>query len=183
MGIVLRGAFGEKLPRDTMTVRELLAWAQDAQKRDDQRRAEAERLAAAERARLAEIQAAMDSVLVVALVRKGYLGSDYSAGRYEDVITLSFAYQNKSARDIRAFEGSVTFMDLFGDTVYAANLKVDDPLKGGQTRREERSIKYNQFNDHQQKFRATDLENMKVSWQPKTVLFGDGQALTAKASE
>lgn len=179
MGAVLQAGFGAKLPHDTMTIAEILTWARTAQARRDSADAEATRLASAERAREEQLRQELDSVLTVAVVSKGFLGSDLEAGRYEDFITLTFAYQNKGTKAIRAFRGSVIFLDVFGDTIYSAGLKVDDPLGPGQTRRESgRTIKYNQFMATHQRLRNTELSNMKIIWQPTDVIFADGTKLS-----
>jgi hypothetical protein len=122
----------------------------------------------------------MENVLSVVLVEKGFLPSNYRVSRYEDYLTFTFAYENKSPDDLRGFEGTMRFLDLFGDTITTFRLKVDDPLAAGARRRDSgRTIDYNQFDDEHIALRSTDLANLKVLWEPETLIFADGRRLSA----
>ena len=100
---------------------------------------------------------------------------------YQDYITFKVSFENKLEQDIRAFEGSVAFKDLFDDLIQHINLKEDDPLAAGETRQESYTLEYNQFIDSHQKLKSTKLENMKTEWLPKTILLTDGIALRVES--
>ena len=124
----------------------------------------------------------LDSLLVVTVVNKSYLPKEPEAERYQDYISLTFAYRNKGTKAIRAFEGDVTFLDAFGDTIYSAHLKVDEPIAPGRTRQEPgRIIKYNPLRVAHERLRNTALSKMKVVWQPSDVIFLDGTRLSLTA--
>ncbi|HYT05066.1 MAG TPA: hypothetical protein VEM13_09335 [Gemmatimonadales bacterium] len=179
LGVVAEGGFAVKLPHDTMTVADILAWARAEHVRKQSLDATA---AAAAQAHREELQRELDSLLTVTVVGKSYLPKDPDAERFEDYISLTFAYRNRGTKAIRAFQGDVTFFDAFGDTVYSAHLKVDLPVGPGQTRREpERIIRYNPLRTEHQRLRDTPLSKMKVAWQPSEVIFADGSRVSLTA--
>jgi len=161
---------------DTMTVGEILTWARAEQARKKQVDAAA---SAAERARQDSIRKLLEPLLAVTIVKKMYLPKDPASEQYEDYISLAFAYQNKSTKPMRAFQGDATFLDTFGDSIYSAHLKVDLALSPGQTRREPaRIVRFNPFRVAHQRLRDTPLEKMKLVWQTTDVVFADGTRLS-----
>ncbi len=118
----------------------------------------------------AEIRKSID----LTVYAKDFIPSDYQANRYKDFITIKVAYQNTSAKDIRAFKGTVEFTDLFGSEIYSSGLTISDPVKAGGKGQWNGSIEYNQFDRPKQQLRNTDLKDMKVIWKPASVIFGDG---------
>jgi len=163
--------FMRRAPQDTMKVADILAWARAEAVRKKQ--AEAQE-SAAERARQDSIKRELDSMLVVSVVNKTFLAKDPEQERYEDYISLAFAYRNKGTRTITAFQGDVTFFDTFGDTIYSAHLKVDGPLKPGRTLREpERIVRYDPFRTAHQRLRNTPLSKMKIVWQSTDGIFAE----------
>jgi hypothetical protein len=179
-GINVEAAFA---PHDTMTVAEILVWARGEQARKARLDAEAK---AADAARRAAVALQLDSLVAVMLVSKSYLPKNPDVERFEDFISLTFAYRNKGKKPIRAFQGDVSFVDARGDTIYSAHLSVDRPLAAGQTRREPgRIIKYNASRSEHQRLREAPLNSLKVVWQPSEVVFGDGSrvGLAAEGEE
>ncbi len=168
-----------RLPHDTMTIAEILTWARAERA---QRESLAARATAGERARAAEHGRQLDSLLAVTVVDKSYLPKDPDKERYDDFISLTFAYRNTGPKPIRAFEGDVTFLGTVGDTIYSAHLKVDQPLRPGQTWREPgRIIKYNPFRAEHTRLRTTPLSKMTVVWRPSAVVFTDGSRVSVTA--
>ena len=179
LGVVAETGFATRLPHDTMTLAEILVWGRAERARKDSLHAVT---AAAERTRQEERMRQLDSLLVVTVVNKSYLPKDPEAERYQDYISLTFAYRNKGTKAIRAFEGDVTFLDAFGDTIYSAHLKVDEPIAPGRTRQEPgRIIKYNPLRVAHERLRNTALSKMRVVWQPSDVIFLDGTRLSLTA--
>lgn len=177
-GINVEAAFA---PHDTMTVAEILVWARAEQARKARLDAEAK---AEEAARRAEVGRQLDSLVAVMLVSKSYLPKNPDVERFEDYISLTFAYRNKGKRAIKAFQGDVSFVDASGDTIYSAHLSVDRPLAAGQTRREPgRIIRYNRSRSEHQRLRDAPLNSLKVVWQPTEVVFGDGKRVGLAADQ
>ncbi|OLB58577.1 MAG: hypothetical protein AUI13_06655 [Gemmatimonadetes bacterium 13_2_20CM_2_69_23] len=168
-------------PHDTMTIAEILSWARAEHAR--KQRAAAETTAAAA-ARRREIQQQLDSLVAVMVVDKSFLPKNPDLERYQDFISLTFAYRNRGTKSIQAFQGDVSFLDATGDTIYSAHLKVDGPIAPGKTRREPgRIIRYDPFRPGHQRLRSTPLDKLKVVWQPSDAVFADGSRLTLAGSE
>lgn len=145
----------------------------DAEARAQEERRLAEEARKKEEALAAEIR----KYLILTVYEKGFLARDIYAGRYEDYITFKVAAQNTGTRSIRGFRGTVIFKDLFGETIKEVNLSEDTGLGPGEKKNYEYTLKYNQFIDSDVKLQEKALSNMKVEWQPKTVLFTDGTKL------
>jgi hypothetical protein len=112
--------------------------------------------------------------LALSVVEKGFIPSDPSANRYQDLITIKCSYSNGSEKDIRAFTGAVVFQDLFGKEIFRANITISDPIVVGQQSTWVGTIKYNQFMDAHQRIRNTELKDLTVVWVPASILFADG---------
>jgi hypothetical protein len=180
-GVTAESGFAAAMPHDTMTVGEILAWGRAERARKQQADAAASTEA---QARRAERKQQLDSLLAVSLVNKSFLAKDPDVERYEDYISLTFAYHNKGTRAVRAFQGDVTFLDTFGDTIYSAHLKVEAALAPGQTRREGgRVVRYNPFRTAHQRLRDTPLSALKVLWETTDVVFGDGTRLSLDSEQ
>jgi hypothetical protein len=176
LGVVAESGFAGKLPHDTMSIAEILSWADAERARKQMADAAA---TAAERARQDSVKKLLEPLLAVTVVKKTYLPRNPDAEQYEDYISLAFAYQNKGSKALRAFQGDATFLDTFGDSIYSAHLKVDVPLVPGQTRREPaRIVRVNPFRVAHQRLRDTPLDKMKLVWQTTDMVFADGSRLS-----
>lgn len=180
-GYVLRSAFKSAFSGGTAnvptgkTIGEMIKDQQkfvaDSKTRDDEdkRRVEAAKVEADKK------RQELLAVLAVTVYDKGANKNQYIDNVSE--ITLSFSYQNLSAKEIRGFKGTVVFKDVFGDVIKQADIKEDQPLGPNATRRDKRSLNYNMFTDDDKKLLATKLSEMKVVWEPDTILFTDGTSL------
>lgn len=176
LSVVAESGFAGKLPRDTMTIADILTWAHAEQARKQVADAAA---TAAERARRDSVTKLLEPLLGVTVVKKSYLPKDPDSEQYEDYISLGFAYQNKGTKAIRAFQGDATFLDTFGDSIYSAHLKVDMALAPGQTRREPaRIVRFNPFRVAHQRLRDTPLDKLKLVWATTDVVFADDSRLS-----
>jgi hypothetical protein len=176
LGVVAESGFAGKLPRDTMTIADILTWAHAEQARKQVADAAT---TAAERARRDSVTKLLEPLLGVTVVKKSYLPKDPDSEQYEDYISLGFAYQNKGTKAIRAFQGDATFLDTFGDSIYSAHLKVDMALAPGQTRREPaRIVRFNPFRVAHQRLRDTPLDKLKLVWATTDVVFTDDSRLS-----
>ena len=142
----------------------------DAKKREE----EQARLAADAKAKEDALAAELRKAVNLTVFEKEFLGSNAMAGRYQDYITLKCAYENTSGKDIRAFNGSMRFTDLFDKPILESGLTISDPIKAGAKATWHGSIDYNQFIDSHRSLRNTDLKDMKVVWIPKSIIYADG---------
>jgi hypothetical protein len=113
-------------------------------------------------------QAEMRSVIGVALlsysIKKGPLDS-----RSLDSADVGYAYKNRSAKDVRAFEGRVVFSDILGNKLADVPLKVLTPVKAG----EKASATDELMFDPYEELRDKKLADLKVEWMPEKILFAD----------
>lgn len=114
----------------------------------------------------------LGSALTVALYDKGYKKQDY-----EDYLTYSLAFENKTDKDIRAFKGSISINDLFDTEIKSINLTIDDIIKSNQTFKATYTTDYNQFRDEDKRLKSKNLTDLKVVWTPEKIIFTDGTIL------
>lgn len=112
------------------------------------------------------------------LASKSFHQSDPQAGDFQDLIEFAIVFENKSAKDVRAYDGEVTFTDLLDNKILSAKIAVNDPLKAGAQTTWRGGIKYNQFISEHQALRAADPANLKMSFAPQKILFVDGSTQT-----
>jgi hypothetical protein len=110
----------------------------------------------------------------LSVIEKGFIPSDPQSGRYQALLTFTCSYENPSDKDIRAFTGGVIFQDLFGKEIYKTTVTISDPIAAGQRATWKGTMRYNQFIDAQQRFRGTELRDMKIVWVPGSIIFADG---------
>jgi hypothetical protein len=159
------------------TVGELLVGLKK-QAEDGQREEEKQtRLAKDAKAKADAIAAEIRKSIGLTVYEKEFLPSNYSAGRYNDLLIIKCAYENTSAKDIRAFKGAIEFTDLFGADIYTSSLTISDPVKAGQKGNWIGNLHYNQFKSDEEHLRNTDLKDMKVIWKPTSVIFADDTRL------
>ena len=108
------------------------------------------------------------------LISKGFKKADIQAGDFEDEITIELAITNLTDKDIRAFDGVLTFTDLLDNELLSTKLAINDPVKIGKTVKWFGSIDYNKFMDSHRRFRGAQQANLKMRFAPKKILFVDG---------
>ena len=114
----------------------------------------------------------LGSALTVAMYDKGYEEYDY-----QEYLTYSLAFENKTDKDIRAFKGSISIQDLFETEIKSINLTIDDPIVAGETFKGTYTTEYNQFRDEDIRLKGKDMDDLKVVWTPEKIIFTDGSTL------
>jgi len=113
------------------------------------------------------------------LVKKGFRDQDFSGGHFiKAAITFAVQFHNETDKNIRAFDGVLSFNDLLGNRVYAAKLTISDPLSAGQSIQWDGELEYNQFVSDHAKLRGYDLNNTAITLQIHKILFADGTSQT-----
>lgn len=137
-------------------------WAAQEKTEEDRQK----QLAAA----VAAKQAEMRNVIGVAL----YLFATHEEGDdLTQYVEVGYAYENRSTKDVRAFEGEVAFKDILENDLARLRLKILTPLKAGQKTSvtERHSLSYlGGLGD----LRGKKLEDVKIAWRPQKILFADG---------
>lgn len=183
-------AFGGHSKLGAITVGEAIT--EQKQFEAEQQAKEAEQQAKeAEEKRLAEkLKAERDALvkqahdtLSIVLVSKGFRAADpMNGGSVQDQVTFSLGFQNKGAKDLKGFKGTIVFKDMFGDVVKRLNLSYDQPVRAGKTVTWEGSMDFNPYMEDNVKLRDTDQSKLKLDFEPDAILFTDGTRLTIPES-
>jgi hypothetical protein len=110
-------------------------------------------------------QAEMRNVIGVALY--GFTERQMS---FSDYAEAKFAYENRSDKDVRAFEGTVAFSDVLGNHLDDVQLKVLAPIKAGAKASVSDDLPFMAYGG----LRGKKLEDVKIEWRPQKILFADG---------
>lgn len=117
---------------------------------------------------------AEEQPLSVALVKKGFDPKDIHNRKFEDEITLTIRFDNKTGKNIRAFDGVLIFTDLLDNEILGSRVAINEPIPEGSSLTWEGALEYNQFMDDHQRLRGEPKENLKLSFVAGKVLFEDG---------
>lgn len=188
MGSILGGLFGQKPEASAITpgttigqaIAEQKAWMAE-QEREEAARARKEAEAAALKreaeAKAAAARKALDDAVTVALVDRGFLPSDYRAGRILDQQTISIAIKNTSGKPIAGVSGRLAFIDMFDKEVGAVTFKSTETIAPDETYTWEGSRDYNQFMAGHRAVRDLEDGKFKTRFEPEAIVFVDGSTL------
>ncbi len=109
----------------------------------------------------------------VALTSKGFQAADYQ-NDIDAANTFALRFGNLTGKDVRAFDGKLTFTDLLDNKILSANLAINDPVSAGSAVEWSGGLDYNQFMDRHQRLKIAEFKNMKVQFNTKKILFSDG---------
>lgn len=118
----------------------------------------------------------MRRAVSVRIVSKGFAKADYRTGMH-DRITVKFVFTNGSGKDIRGFRGTIVFRDISGVQIKSIQLSSYEGLKAGQQKTWDGVLDYDPFMAEDRKLRDTPIGNLKVEWNPQTILFANGTKL------
>ncbi len=164
------------------TIGELIStqwqWVAD----EELRQRKADSLAAIEREKERAIEEELLKSLDVIVTKKGFIEGNWETNRsFSDYITLKVSLKNNSSRAIKAFSGAIEWNSLMGESISKTGLSYplgnEGTIAPGKTKRMDLTIDYNKFSDANERLKAMSLENMKVQWRPKKILFSDGTLL------
>lgn len=109
--------------------------------------------------------------ITAVLIKKGFFDGEYG----QDEITFTVQFTNSTGKDVRAFDGVLSFTDLLDNEIMAAKLAVNDPVRSHATHDWNGSIDYNQFMDKHQRLKSAEQQNIKINFALRKVLFEDGE--------
>lgn len=110
----------------------------------------------------------------VSLLEKGFAPLDVMAGMGSARITFKMEFANKTEKEIRAFTGKLSFLDLFDRPIVASNLTVEKGLPAKDRVEWEGGFDYNQFRDSDRTLRAKSADDLRVTFDVEQVIFADG---------
>lgn len=154
------------------TYAELLDEAKQLQEKLKEQEEEERLLAEEARVNEAKRIEKLNNSLTVSMFDKGY--SEY---KYDEYITMKFAFHNKTEKDIRAFTGTVVINDLFDKEIQKINLTYDDGVLANSKKNWNAQTEYNQFKDEDVALKNKDMEDLKVVWKPEKIIYSDGTTL------
>jgi hypothetical protein len=114
------------------------------------------------------------SPVAFTLVHKGFHPKNIHAGDFQEEITFDLSIKNLTNRDIRAFDGILTFTDLLDNEILTSKLAINDPVRASMTMSWSGMIDYNEFIDRHRRLRGAEEDNLKITFKPNKVLFTDG---------
>jgi hypothetical protein len=173
---------GGPTPAYGKTVGEMIEEQKRWQAEQQAEEEKAKRLAAEAKAKEDALAAELRKAVSLSVYGKDFQPADFEAGRPYDYVVLKCAYENSSGKNIRAFKGKVLFTDLFGAEIFSSGITISDPIEAGKKATWTGSIHYNQFMANHMKLRNTDLKDMKVVWNPSSIIFEDGTKLGEDSS-
>ena len=153
--------------------KELLVQADELAAKMKEKEEEEKRLKLEEERRRKEISLKISESITFALTKKGY--SEYN---YQDYITYTFTFENKSNKDILGIKGSVTFYDIFDEKIKSLSLSYDNGIESGKIVNYRAQTDYNQFISDDKKLKDTELNKLKVVWEPEQLIFSDGEKIS-----
>jgi len=115
-------------------------------------------------------KAALRNMITVALY-----GLKEKEGSMLNYAVVDYAYENRSSKDVRAFEGRVTYRDVLGNQVADTDLKVLTPIKSGQKSSTTDMLPFKTYRG----MRGARLEDVEIEWNPTKILFVDGTSETS----
>jgi len=113
----------------------------------------------------------------VTLVKKGFRPLNIKANGSEieePAITFQLSIRNLTGKDVRAFDGTLTFTDLLNNEIMSASLAINEVVGVDSILSWSGGIKYNQFRDRHQRLRSEPQDNLKINFNTKKVLFVGG---------
>jgi hypothetical protein len=102
------------------------------------------------------------------------LTKGFNDNSYTPQITFGLTFTNNTDKDIRGFEGIVTFSDIFDNKIQSVKFSYDQGLQSHYEVTLEKAIDYNRFIDADRKLNETEEKNLKYKWQVTTILYQDG---------
>lgn len=154
------------------TYKQIVADAKEAKIKFETEQNAQEKRAAEERAKQeAMLQALKDSLSV------NLYDIKTSTENYHSVGVFKLLYNNKTAKKIRAFKGSVIFRDLFDKQLYGLEITDDGGLKPKTEIKWELEADLNPFIQEHKIFMAKKITDLKITWEPEKIIFEDGTTL------
>lgn len=103
------------------------------------------------------------------ITKKGFFNGDF-----QDQIQMDLKFTNKTDKNIKGVQGTITFYDIFDKEIKTLNISYDKGIPAGQSKVYNSGMRFNQFIDADQKLKDTELKDLKYKWEVKTIVYEDG---------
>ncbi len=108
------------------------------------------------------------------LLDKKFHTADYNAGDSGDRIDFAFEFTNHLEKDVRAFNGSVIFKDLFERSILKMGMTDERGIRSNATSQWIGGIKYNQFKDEHNRLLSVEKNDLITEFILEKVIYVDG---------
>ena len=98
-------------------------------------------------------------------------------GQVQSYITTTLLVKNISGKDIRAFNGTLTFKDLLGKDIMSISYTFDRGVEADAELMHETSIEYNQFLPDHVALLGKEVDQLTIDFEAEKILFEDGSVL------
>jgi hypothetical protein len=112
--------------------------------------------------------------LSITLHKKGYRERDLNAGFDKDVISFGVSFTNLTEKDMRAFDGVLTFTDLLDNKIESFPLAINMSLNAGANLDWDGQIEHNKYINSRERLHRQEIGNLKIIFTARKVLFADG---------
>ena len=112
--------------------------------------------------------------IVAVLVKKGFSPKDIYNGKFDEEVTITVSFDNKTGKEIRAFDGVLEFTDLLDNRIIGSRVEINESIAPGSALSWEGALDYNQFMNDHERLRSEPKENLKVVFHTGKILFADG---------
>lgn len=99
----------------------------------------------------------------------------FSEENYTESNTLTIAFENKTGREVRAFEGVAVLSDLLGNQIKRVRLSENNPDWMANTLIWSGSVRFNQFIQDDVRLKNTPFDSLRMSFEIKKILYNDGE--------
>jgi hypothetical protein len=120
------------------------------------------------------------TMVTVAVIDKRVSPKDIYAGRYDDLLMIKYAVENKSEKPIRQIKGMVIFVDPSGDPVGKLQVDIDNLINPGQTVKTDTGVGWrtNQFsNGSIEQIARREFGAMTGTFKVTAIAFAGGEVL------
>lgn len=178
---------GNLLPVTGKTVGEVMkdarAWKEKMKLQEAEQQKRAEEAAALRKKVEAENKILADklaTLVTVAVIDKRVSPKDIYAGRYDDLLMIKYAVENKSEKPIRQIKGKVVFVDPSGDLVGSLQVDIDNLINPGQTVKTDTGVGWrtNQFSHGSiEQIARREFGAMSGTFKVTAIAFAGGEVL------
>jgi Sec-independent protein translocase protein TatA len=144
------------------------------------RQAEAEALRAKVEAERKAAMVRLQEVVTLAITNKRVLPKNYDVSRFNEMLALDYAIENKSDKTIRQLKGTLRFYDATGDEIGDLPINIERTIAPGGTYRGDtgRGWTINEFRKSDiERIAMASFNGMKTVFEPEAISFSNGEVL------
>lgn len=112
--------------------------------------------------------------IAITLVGKGFEPKDFEISKYSEEITIAVRFDNRTGKNIRAFDGTILFTDLLDNEVLRSRVEINQLINSDTSLDWNGSIDFSEYRDSHKRLRGEPQENLKLLFYAGKILFDDG---------